>query len=168
MFEISKPPVRHPADVAARKQLAAAWDNSAMWEAWLDYYTTCEQLGVERDPYTAEISDHLLNLDELLRGGAPGSLQESLEQVAEGHLVPVFDPDGNPVMRDGEQMYTPAYNAEHLEALIFKMVDWLERNPAADQAAAIEYLQGTSPRNPLDDVIYVVRQAGKIRRGKQL
>lgn len=164
MFPITNPEPRHPDEVAALKQLAAYFrHNGDLLQAWFEYYTTCEEHGTHLDPFTIEVGNHILALEGLARGRP--DREKELKSVASGHLVPVLDLAGVPVMRDGEQMYTTHYN--DLAARVAEMVGWLQRNNAADQVACIEHLRAADPDLPLDDVFFVVRQAGKLRRGEQ-
>ena len=61
-------------------------------------------------------------------------------------LVPVFDADGIPKMKDGYQVYEARVSREQIEVLVAETARWLQGNPALDRyRAAAAYLRGAHP-----------------------
>ena len=122
--------------------------------------------------YIYKVGEHALAFAELLQEGPQTSeadYQISLHHIAIGELVPLFDADGNPVMRDGKQMYTPQEHAKEIKVAIATLAEWLDHDRTAVDPLlrGADYLRGDCPKLQPDEVEYVVRQADKIRRGKQ-
>ena len=163
-------PPEHPDEVAALRRLRAAF--RALDAASGDWYKVCEKHGL-RDEYDEEVISHVIELYELILGGRP-KRQELLEMVAEGWVVPMFDVDGNPVMRDGEQMYTDL-DVERTErrvtefalgGFLTETIQWMESYNASEQEASA-YLRGRYGLYlPDDETDFIVQQADKILRGR--
>ena len=100
MFAIPKP--EHPDEVAALRRMQAPM--RALNAVWGDWFKACDMLGL-CDNYCEEMAAHITDLYELIECGRL-KRQELLEMAAGGRVVPMFDVDGNPVMREGEQMCT--------------------------------------------------------------
>ena len=160
MFAIAKPTIVDPIEDAALKKLAAFFSTRATsWRRGANI-TRADDLGTECDPYTAEVGVHIRALDDLLAAGR-GDRETELRSVADGEYLPVFDADGNPVIRGGEQMYTSRkWGASRSEA-----TQWLARNDAPDQAAA-GYLRDAHPDLIDTDAAYVAHLAVEIRHGQ--
>ena len=126
----------------------------------------CDKLGL-CDDYYEEVTARITDLYELIECGRL-KRQELLEMAAEGRVVPMFDVDGNPVMRDGEQMYTDPEHVERTERLVTETAQWMQRHNASGREASA-YLRGRygSYLLPDDEADFIARQADKIRRGEQ-
>jgi hypothetical protein len=100
MFKIPKT-ANHPGRSRRSNRLAFAEDT--VQTAWADWFAAAR--GLVCAAINDEVTAHIRDLDELVTVGRP-ERQDCLRAVATGELVPVFDSDGIPVLRNGEQMYT--------------------------------------------------------------
>ena len=174
MFTILKP--THPDEVTTRERLRDIVDG-ALHKAWGAWSDACDRTGLgddQFDDFYLEVASHIYDLAGLIDMGRPDR-HVDLEDLATGEIVPVFDADGNPVIRDGQQMYATKGHAEWLDETAAEIADWLKHN-AADQAT-LDYLRAADclrairaadadPPLPPDEVDYIASQAATILRGE--
>jgi hypothetical protein len=172
MFAIPKTATEHPDEVAARERLRGIV-RGPLQEAWSAWYDVIHRLGRDdgNDEYYDEVTCLISDLEERLVCGREDR-QGYLESITKGELIPMFDADGNPIIQDGEQMYTTREHAKRIEAAVAALAQWLEHTPDRTAVECLlrgaDYLRGANPELLPDEVDYVVREASKIRRGEQL